>query len=95
MSSKKLVGYCRVSTDNQKEEGTIKIQQTALIEYAKLNNYKLIKIFNDEGISGGLEDRPGLVELFNFLESNAEADGVLIYKLDRLARDLYIQEHLV
>jgi len=27
---KKLVGYCRVSTENQKEEGTIEIQEKNL-----------------------------------------------------------------
>lgn len=29
---KRLVGYCRVSTDNQKEEGTVEIQRLALRE---------------------------------------------------------------
>jgi len=92
---KKIIGYCRVSTDNQKEEGTIEIQEHALREYAKANGYDLVTIFRDNGVSGGLEDRPGLIELFNFLESNNQIDGVLVYKLDRLARDLYIQEHLI
>src|SRR3989344_4186447 len=92
---KKLIGYCRVSTDNQKEEGTIEIQEHALREHAEAKGYNLVTIFRDNGVSGGLENRPGLVELFSYLESNKETDGVLIYKLDRLARDLYIQEHLI
>ncbi len=93
----KLVGYCRVSTDRQKEEGTIEIQEKALRLYTKKNNYKLIEIFKDEAISGSseLENRPGLAELFNFIETDKEIKGVLIFKLDRLARDLYIQEHLI
>ncbi|GAI46624.1 unnamed protein product, partial [marine sediment metagenome] len=41
----KLVGYCRVSTDNQKEEGTILIQEKALKEYVKENNFELVRIF--------------------------------------------------
>ncbi len=90
-----LIGYARVSTANQKEEGTIEIQQNALREYAKSKGYKLEVIFSDNGISGGLEDRPGLVELFDYLECNKNIDAVLIFKLDRLARDLYIQEHLI
>jgi len=36
-----------------------------------------------------------LAELFSYAESNKEIEGVLIFKLDRLARDLYIQEHLI
>ncbi len=91
----KIIGYCRISTDNQKEEGTIEIQQKALIEYAKVNRHELLEVFSDEGISGGLENRPGLSELFDYLEEHPEVDGVLIFKLDRLARDLYIQEHLI
>jgi len=91
---KRLVGYCRVSTDNQREEGTIEIQEKALKRYANKNNFELIQIFKDNGVSGSLENRPGLAGLFNFIETNKEIGGVLIFKLDRLARDLYIQEHL-
>ncbi len=93
--TQKLVGYARVSTDNQKEEGTVEIQEIALREYAKANGYELVAIFKDEGVSGGLEDRAGLAEMFSCLESQPDVEGVLIYKLDRLARDLYIQEHLI
>jgi len=94
---KKLVGYCRVSTDSQKEEGTIELQGKSLVKYANKNSCELVKIFKDNGISGGsdLENRPGLVELFSYIETNKEIEGVLIFKLDRLARDLYIQEHLI
>lgn len=93
----KIIGYSRVSTDNQKEEGTIDLQRQALREHAEAKGYELVTIFEDEGVSGGLEDRPGLAELFSFLEDKANKDieAVLIYKLDRLARDLYIQEHLI
>ena len=95
--TKKIIGYCRVSTDNQKEEGTINLQRVALKEYAEQKGYELMRVFEDEGFSGGLEDRPALAELFNYLEdkANGEVKAVLIYKLDRLARDLYIQEHLI
>ena len=95
--SKKIIGYCRVSTDNQKDEGTIDIQRQALKEYAELKDYELVKTFDDEGVSGGIEDRAGLAEMFSFLEDkeNKEVEAVLIFKLDRLARDLYIQEHLI
>ena len=91
----KLIGYCRVSTDNQKEEKTIEIQEKALKRYADNNNFELIQIFRDDGVSGSLENRPGLVDLFNYIENHYNIEGVLIFKLDRLARDLYIQEHLI
>ena len=92
-----LVGYCRVSTDNQKEEKTIEIQHKALTEYAEKNGHTLIEIFSDNGLSGSkdLDNRPGLSLMFDCLESRVDIEGVLIFKLDRLARDLYIQEHLI
>jgi len=95
--SKKIIGYCRVSTDNQKDEGTIDLQRQALREYAEQKGYELVKTFEDEGVSGGLEDRAGLAEMFSYLEDkeNKSVEAVLIFKLDRLARDLYIQEHLI
>jgi site-specific DNA recombinase len=94
---KKIVGYCRVSTNNQKEEGTIELQEKSIKKYTEKNNCELVKIFKDNGVSGGseLENRPGLAELFSYVEENKEVEGVLIFKLDRLARDLYIQEHLI
>ena len=92
---KKIIGYCRVSTDTQRDNGTIEIQEMTIREYAKTNVYELIEIFKDEGFSGGLQDRPALVEVFDCIEKNRDIDAVVVYKLDRLARDLYIQEHLI
>ena len=94
---KKVVAYCRVSTDNQKEEGTISLQTDAIKEFCDQRGYELVATFKDEGVSGGLADRPALAELFNFLEGERGKDvqAVVIWKLDRLARDLYIQEHLI
>jgi site-specific DNA recombinase len=94
-SMNKIIGYCRVSTDNQKEEGTIDLQRQAIREYAESKGYELVNVFEDEGVSGGIENRPGLAALFGYLELNKDIHSVIIYKLDRLARDLYIQEHLV
>ncbi|MGB3342178.1 MAG: recombinase family protein [bacterium] len=67
-----IIGYCRVSTDNQKDEGTIELQERALSEYAHTHGYELVRIFKDEGISGGLEERPALVEMFDYLEEHGD-----------------------
>ena len=91
----RIIGYCRVSTENQKEEGTIEIQDLALQEYAEKEGIEIIETFRDEGVSGAMENRPGLGLAFNYLETHPEAEGLLIYKLDRLARDILIQEMFV
>ncbi len=95
ITKQKIIGYCRVSTDSQREERTIELQEEALQEFIKKNNYELVKIFKDDGVSGELEDRPALVKMFDYLEDNQEVCGVLIYKLDRLARDVRIQENII
>lgn len=95
MTKIKAVAYCRVSTDNQKDEGTIGLQVDAIAEYCKANNIELINTFSDEGVSGGLEDRPALADLFDYLDEADDIKAVVIYKLDRLARDLIIQENLI
>jgi site-specific DNA recombinase len=93
----KVIAYCRVSTDNQKEEGTIRLQVDAIKEYCQKKGYELVSVFKDEGVSGGLENRPALASLLNYLEGEEgkQIGAVIVWKLDRLARDLYIQEHLI
>ena len=92
--TKKAIAYYRVSTDLQKEEGTIEVQKMKVREFAIKNEYLIVNEFSDDGFSGGLSDRPGLKELLDSL-NQTEAEHILIYKLDRLARDLYIQEGLI
>ena len=92
---RQYLGYCRVSTDNQKDDKTITYQQDAIREYALDNEIEIIQIFSDEGISGSLEHRPGLTQLIYALEHTPDIEGVIIQKLDRLARDIVIQENLI
>jgi len=92
---RKYFGYCRVSTENQRDDKTIGLQQEALTLYSQNNKLEIVTVFKDEGISGGLQNRPELMELLHNLENSPEIEGVLIYKLDRLARDVVIQENLI
>jgi site-specific DNA recombinase len=92
---KKIVAYCRTSTENQKEEKTIDLQVESLTSYALMNEFEIVEWFKDDGVSGGLENRPQLLRMMKYLEENEDVQYALIYKLDRLARDLYIQEGLI
>ncbi|MBW1732523.1 MAG: recombinase family protein [Deltaproteobacteria bacterium] len=91
----KLVGYARVSGAEQRDADTIRIQTKALRGYCEKHGHELVQIFKDNGVSGALEKRPGLAQLFAYLEEAPEVDGVLVYKLDRLARDLLVQEFTI
>ena len=56
-----LVGYCRVSKNNKKEERTIELREKSPKGYVEKNGYELVKVFKDNGINGGseLENRTG------------------------------------
>ena len=93
----KVVGYLRVSTDRQAEEGLgLEVQEDTLRSWARSNGHQLVKVLRDEGISGsnGIETRLGLAEALNLLKVG-DAEGLVVYRLDRLARDLVLQEQLL
>ena len=49
---KRAALYIRVSTDEQAREGySLEAQKENLIKYAKENNYTIVDIYADEGIS--------------------------------------------
>ena len=52
-NTKKAIGYIRVSTDKQASEGvSLEAQAAKIRAWAELNDYELVAIHADEGISG-------------------------------------------
>ena len=93
----KVVAYTRVSTDKQAEEGLgLDVQRDAIRAWAKSVGHKVVEWTSDEGVSGsnGLDERTGLLDAFSTI-STGRAKGLVIYRLDRLARDLIVQEQLL
>lgn len=93
----RVVGYLRVSTDRQAEEGLgLEVQEQAIAAWAKAGGHKLAGIYLDEGVSGsnGIDTREGLVDAIAALKAG-DAKGLVVYRLDRLARDLVVQETLL
>ncbi len=89
-------GYLRVSSKGQVEGDGFARQLEAIRSYAKGAGCRLVKVFREEGVSGttDLENRPALMELFEALAANGTR-LILIEKLDRLARDLMVQETII
>jgi len=83
----KVLGYIRVSTKLQSEKGnSLKLQQSKIKDYCKLNDYNLIEIYEDRGISGmSIEKRDGYKEMIEYLTNN-QIDGIVVWSLSRLGR---------
>src|SRR5690349_14217760 len=82
--------YLRVSTDKQADEGLgLDVQREAIRAWAKEHGHRVVRWTADEGISGsnGLDTRVALLEAFDALKDGTAA-GLVVYRLDRLARDL-------
>lgn len=89
----KALGYKRVSTEEQVKNGSgLEIQEKEIREHCKKNKIELVNIYADEGISGANDatKRKGLNDLLDYCKKN-DIDIILVTKMDRLARDVYIQ----
>ncbi len=94
MKMKDAVAYLRVSGKGQVEGGGFSRQIDTIRKYAKDSNFNVVKIYRDEGVSGTLEERPALTRMIVDLQANG-VRAVIIERLDRLARDLMVQENLI
>jgi DNA invertase Pin-like site-specific DNA recombinase len=93
---KAAFAYLRVSGKGQLEGDGFTRQLAAIKKHATAQGIRIVRIFREEGVSGtkDLENRPALQQLLVALHSNG-IRLVLVEKLDRLARDLMIQESIV
>lgn len=91
----KIAIYARVSGRAQALKGTsTKDQEKACRAWAKENGAKVARVYVDAGVSGTLIDRPELARLV--LDARSQLfESVVVYDLDRLARDLVVQETIV
>jgi DNA invertase Pin-like site-specific DNA recombinase len=92
------IGLPRVSTVGQAEDGNGLETQTAAIErFVDQRGDRLVKILAETGVSGvsaKLAHRIALGEALHMLNRN-EADGIVVDRLDRLGRDIYVQEKIL
>lgn len=93
MSRPRAIGYVRVSTQEQVSGFGLDVQRKAVRDYCTAQGYRLVSVLSDEGISGsnGLDTREGLATALAVIERH-ESDVLVVYRLDRLARDLMLQE---
>ena len=86
----KIIGYCRVSTEEQSRSGLgLEAQRAAIIEFCQRHGYELVDIVDETGSGAGsdaLEQRPVLRKAMK--DARRIGATVLVSKLDRLSRSV-------
>ena len=85
-----VIGYIRVSTDQQAESGAgMAAQRSSIRRQCEQHGWELAAIYEDNGASAKtLKGRPGLSEALAVLASGG-ASALVVAKLDRLARSVH------
>ena len=82
---KTAIGYIRVSTGKQADEGvSLEAQEAKIRAWAELNDYDNVEIYNDAGVSGS--STKGRDGLFDAIDALNKGDALVVYSLSRLAR---------
>lgn len=91
----KAFAYLRVSSVGQIDGDGFTRQEQTIRNYAK-GKFDIVKIFREEGVSGTIADRPALADMLISLEHNGhDVNTVIIERIDRLARDIMVQETIL
>ena len=84
----KVVGYTRVSLDEQGERGVgLAAQRSAIAAEVAARGWELVEILEDAGYSGRDCNRPALTAAMKMLQRR-DADALVVAKLDRLSRSI-------
>lgn len=80
------IGYIRVSTEGQAQDGvSLDAQRAKIAAWCELNDYTLAAIHIDAGISGKDCNRPGLQSA---LSDCRKGSALVVYSLSRLSRSI-------
>ncbi len=87
IDKKQAIGYVRVSTQKQANDGlSIDAQVSKIRQWAEFNDYDLIHVYIDEGISGkNVINRPQLNEALSLLKKDM---AFVFYSLSRVSRNV-------
>jgi len=92
----KALIYCRVSSQKQVQEGHGNdSQEKRCRDRAASKNYPVEKVFPDDGVSGGLFERPAMKALLEYIDNHPHEEYVVIFDdLSRFARDVGVHIRL-
>ena len=86
-SRDKVIGYVRVSTQEQVRDGvSLEMQEERIRAYCTLTGLDNLEIISDRGVSGFKASRPGFQKLITRCFKDAKM--VIVYDLSRLSRSV-------
>jgi site-specific DNA recombinase len=88
---KRFVALARVSSREQEREGfSLEIQEDALKRYASQQGGEIVRLFKIAETASKADERKTFRELIAYAKKHCvELDGLLVYKVDRAARNLF------
>lgn len=87
--------YIRVSTDEQAQDGySLAAQERICRAFVESRGWQVYAIYADEGISGRSAKRPALQRMLADMRAG-RIKGVIVHKLDRLARNLRLTLEII
>ncbi len=91
-----VYAYLRVSGHSQVDKDGFPRQRAAIEAYAGLHSLSIAKWYEEKAVPGKTEweHRPAWVGMLQAITRNG-VKTIVIEKLDRLARDLLVQEHII
>jgi DNA invertase Pin-like site-specific DNA recombinase len=83
-----VIGYCRVSTEEQSNSGAgLAAQRAAIVAECERRGWQLVDTIEDRGYSAKDLRRPGIRTALDELKRGT-AGGLVVAKLDRLSRSM-------
>lgn len=83
---RKAIIYCRSATADQQSNAQLSRQQEDCFAYARAQNYEVIEVISEAGLSGLDQSRQGLQKLMALCDEN-EINAVITRDIERLSRD--------
>ena len=84
----KIIGYARVSSDDQALGFSLQAQEEAIMRYAKQNNHTVIKIFKEDYTAFKDFNRPEWKKIEEHCKKNKkEVDAIIFVRWDRFSRN--------
>ena len=89
--SKRFVGLARVSSREQEREGfSLDVQEEALRRYAERHGGRLEHLYRIAETASKRQERKTFKDMLAYVKAHAsEVDGLLFYKVDRAARNVF------